>query len=119
MRAIGTRRTTSTIAPIAQIAQGDSYDPGKVERAITAVTETVNQMLGGGAYVADVDLIVGQNTIEHGLGREPVMVYVAPSSASASFGWGWDPDQPGNPRPSAITHIVVTGVPVTARVVVE
>lgn len=90
----------------------------KLERGLSDVVDAFNESAAS-SYTADVDLIVGQNTINHGLDRKPERVTVIPSEAVAAFGWGWDPTQPGNPRPERITHVVVVGVPLRARIEVR
>jgi hypothetical protein len=116
------RRTVAAYEPVQPMqlagATGDEA-LAKLERGLGEVADKINAAAGGSVYVADVDLIVGQNTIEHGLGRKPEMVYVMPASAVAAFGVGWDPSQPGNPRPTMIVQIAVAGVPMTARVEVR
>ena len=120
-RVAGKRRDRATIAPVAPMqlagATGDEA-LAKLERGMGELADALNAGTSD-SYLADHDLIVGLNTINHGLGRIPAMVYVAPSAASASFGVGWDPKQPGNPRPEAIVQLTVTGVPMTARVEVR
>lgn len=117
----GRRRTAIAAEPVIPVnlagATGDEA-LATLERGLSDLATSFNEQ-DASLYLADVSLIVGQNTISHGLGRKPEMVYVAPSSASASFGWAWDPNQPGNPRPEQITHVTVAGVPMTARIEVR
>lgn len=116
---LGGRRTRNVIAPVATVSLGETLDASTVERAIDAVSTKVDEMLAGpGAYVADVDLVVGDNVITHGLGRKPSLVSVYPHTAVASFAWGWNPNQTGA-RLDMLTTIEVVGVPLRARVVVE
>lgn len=116
------RRSVATFTPVQpmQLAGATGDDAlAKLERGLGEVADKLNEAAGASHFVADVDLIVGQNTIDHGLGRKPSMVYVTPASAVAAFGWGWDPDQPGNPRPTVIVQFAVAGVPMRARVEVR
>ena len=119
MRPLGSRRRNNQIAKVAEINTGDGKDPQKVERAVSAIATKINEMLGGGVYAADVDLVTGDNIIQHGLMRRASLVQVTPKTASAGFAWGWDPEQSGNARPLLTTKIVVVGGPMAARVVVE
>lgn len=119
----GRRRTRAVVQPVVmpslEAVKGTEEFDTRTERALADLADAVNQLGGGTNYVADIDLALGTNTIEHGLGREPAMVQVAPTTADVNFGWGWDPVQAGNPRPKMLIHITVAGTAMTARVIIE
>lgn len=116
----GRRRTVASVAPLVlpSLAEKPEEALAAVERALGEVSDAVNGQLGR-AYVADVELVVGANTIAHGLGRKPGIVRLTPKSADASFAWAWDPAQAGNATPTRTTVVDVVGVSMTARIEVE
>jgi hypothetical protein len=59
-----------------------------------------------------VDLALGINTVEHGLGRPVAGVHVTPTEASAGFAWALI--ESGNPHPERLVLIEVSGIPMLA-----
>ena len=113
---LGTRRV-NVVTPRPVPPRVGSAGVG-VDRAVDELASSIGELTTGRVYLADVDLIVGDNAITHSLGRKPVMVYVTPNVASATFGWAWDPEQDTS-RPDVMTVISVAGIPMTCRVEVR
>jgi hypothetical protein len=94
---------------------GKDRDASDVDRAIDDLSQAIGR-LGEGESFTDVDLVVGTNRLNHGLGRRPVALEVMPAAANASFAWGYDPEQADNPHPDRQAWITVTGTAMAARV---
>jgi hypothetical protein len=115
---LGRRRESHLIAPVAPPQLTKDAGPLEIDRALGELADKVNDALPQGVYRADVNLVSGTNTINHGLLRKPVLVQVCPKTAVAAFAWGWDPNQ-SSPRPTMTTTITVVGGPITARIEVS
>lgn len=67
---------------------GGSVEDGATQRALDDVATAVNKLEQAGDRVSvAVDLIIGDNRINHGLGRKPNGATLTPTVADASFAW--------------------------------
>lgn len=118
----GRRRTRTVVQPVVMpsldAVKGTEEFDTRTERALADLADAVNALIAAPAFEDDVDLAIGTTTINHGLGRAPTMVQVAPKVAAAAFAWGWDPAQPGNPRPMLLVQIT-SATAATVRIRVE
>lgn len=80
-----------------------------VSRAVDEVRTAAQTALDRPTFdvIEPVDLTVGTNAIEHGLGREPSHVNVTPTVADPAFAWAWNKD---NPHPDRQVLIDIVGV---------
>jgi hypothetical protein len=78
-------------------------------RAVGNVASAVSQLQGQPQFSPPIqaNLVVGSNTVKHGLNRAPAWVGVTPSVADATFAWALNPQ---NPHPELQLLIDVVGV---------
>lgn len=100
-------------------ARGDAADPVRVERALETVA-AVASAAAASRFVEsteiEIDLVSGDNTIAHALGRTPRGVVLTPKTTVPNFAWSFDWTQPGNPHPQRTATVNVSD-DVTARLV--
>lgn len=109
-------RAAAIVASPPATTKDGPRDATAVDRAIDELAEAINRVVDPGQGFVEVDLIVGTNRINHGLGRIPLGVDVVPKDAASAFAWGYDWTQPDNPVPDRQIWLDVVGAPVTARV---
>ena len=118
----GKRRTRAAFQPVVmpslEVEKGSEEFDTRTERAIEDLATAVNTLGEVSYFEDDVTLVIGTNTINHGLGREPTFVWVMPKTQSAAFAVGWDPAQPSNPKPTLLTQIT-SATAATVRIRVE
>lgn len=113
MSVLGRRRAVAAKLSASIVSTGDDATDRALDQVARAVDANADSV-----YQVDVDLVVGSNRIEHGLGRAPAWIIVMPAEADALFAWAWDPTQPSNPRPALLVDLVTVGVAMRARVVI-
>lgn len=73
--------------PIDQLVDFHSDTPEASERRMDEIARLVQLQASTARVRIDVDLIVGENRINHNLGRMPRHVTLMPTTADASFAW--------------------------------
>lgn len=77
--------------PRDQVVAFATNTPDSTQRAVDQLQQAAGK-LSAPRSVRVVDLIVGANRINHGLGRKAQGATVAPTVADATFAWSFAPD---------------------------
>lgn len=73
--------------PRPQLIDLQADTPEAADRIITQLVSQVATVANKPSLRATVDLLVGENRVNHGLGVVPFSVILTPVVADASFGW--------------------------------
>src|SRR5690349_1016772 len=104
-------RRPQRIPSKARSASTNLRDP-EVSRAVDEVRTAANTALARRSFdiVTGVSLAVGQNVVQHSLGRAPVFVMVMPTAAGGSWSLHGGSFSTDNPHPDRQVLIDVAGV---------
>ena len=89
----------------AQAVTAQVNDIDGANRAVEILTDQMNRQAMESRAVLVLDLVIGENRVNHGLGRVAQGANVCPSVADATFAWSHRAD---GPRQSVITVVGVS-----------